>query len=73
MLGHLGQKDRKLMLCASLGRRGQGARVVGLLGGVWPADELFDVVNVDGITSGYQNLRCNTSFQCTIARGTFRA
>jgi hypothetical protein len=26
--------------------------VLGLLGGVWPADELFDVVDVNGITTG---------------------
>jgi hypothetical protein len=39
---------KKLTLCASLGRRGRGERVVGLPGGVWPADELFDVVDVDG-------------------------
>jgi hypothetical protein len=47
-LWHLGRKNRKSTLCASLGRRGRGGKVVGLLGGVWPADELFDVVDVDG-------------------------
>ena len=46
-LWHLGRKNRKLTLCASLGRRGRGGREVGLLGGVWSADELFDVVDVD--------------------------